>query len=105
MAAAIGGFLFGYDISIISGAIMFLKSEFNLDEYQKGFAVSSAALGCILGPILAGAISDKIGRRGALAVAAVLLLVASLGTAIPNDMATFNVFRILGGVGVGVASI
>ena len=105
MAAAIGGFLFGYDISIISGALIFLKSEFKLDQYQEGFAVSSAALGCIIGPLVAAALSDKIGRRGTLAVAAILLFVASLGTAFPNDMWTFNAFRILGGVGVGLASI
>jgi len=105
MAAAIGGFLFGYDISIISGALIFLKSEFSLDPYQEGFAVSSAALGCILGPLVAAALSDKIGRRGTLVVSAILLFVASLGTALPNDMITFNAFRILGGVGVGLASV
>jgi sugar porter (SP) family MFS transporter len=105
MVAAIGGFLFGYDLSIISGALIFLKSEFKLDEYQEGFAVSSAALGCIIGPLLAAVISDKIGRRGTLAVAAILLFIASLGTAIPKDMLTFNAFRILGGIGVGLASV
>ncbi|HLN27856.1 MAG TPA: sugar porter family MFS transporter [Gemmataceae bacterium] len=105
IAAAIGGFLFGYDISIISGALIFLKSEFALDQHQEGFAVSSAALGCIIGPLVAAALSDKIGRRGTLAVSALLLFLASLGTAIPKDMITFNAFRILGGIGVGLASI
>jgi sugar porter (SP) family MFS transporter len=85
--------------------LTFLKSEFGLNEHQEGFAVSSAALGCIIGPLVAAALSDRIGRRGTLAVAAILLLVSALGTAMPNDMLTFNAFRIVGGVGVGLASI
>ena len=105
VAAAMGGFLFGYDISIISGALIFLKSEFNLDASQQGFAVSSAALGCIAGPLIAAMLSERWGRRGTLAVSAALLLAASLGTAVPRDMTTFNAFRILGGVGVGLASV
>lgn len=105
IVAALGGFLFGYDISIISGALIFLKSEFNLDPYQQGFAVSSAAIGCIAGPLVAVALSDAIGRRRTLFVAAVLLGVSALGTAIPKDMLQFNLFRIVGGVGVGLASV
>ncbi len=103
--AALGGFLFGYDISIISGALIFLKSEFNLDPYQQGFAVSSAAIGCIAGPLVAVALSDAIGRRRALFVAAVLLGVSALGTALPKAMLQFNLFRIVGGMGVGLASV
>src|SRR5258708_18386993 len=68
IVAALGGFLFGYDISIISGAIIFLKSQFNLDPYQQGFAVSSAAIGCIAGPLVAVALSDALGRRRTLVV-------------------------------------
>src|SRR5262245_44304213 len=105
LVAALGGFLFGYDISIISGALIFLKSEFNLDPYQQGFAVSSAAIGCIVGPLAAVALSDAIGRRRTLIVAAVLLGGSALGTALPKDMFQFNLFRIVGGVGVGLASV
>ena len=105
VAAAMGGFLFGYDISIISGAVIFLETEFQLDSAQKGFAVSSAALGCIAGSLVAATLSDRIGRRGTLAISAVLLFAASLGTAIPPNMIVFNAFRILGGIGVGVASV
>jgi len=103
--AALGGFLFGYDISIISGALIFLKKEFGLSPYQEGFAVSSAAIGCILGPIVAVALSDAIGRRRTLVVAALLLGVSAIGTALPRNMTEFNLFRILGGVGVGLASV
>ena len=105
MVAALGGFLFGYDISIISGALIFLKSEFNLDPYQQGFAVSSAAIGCIAGPLVAVALSDAIGRKRTLVVAAVLLGISALGTALPSNMAQFNAFRIVGGIGVGLASV
>jgi sugar porter (SP) family MFS transporter len=105
MVAALGGFLFGYDISIISGALIFLKSEFNLDPYQEGFAVSSAAIGCIAGPLVAVALSDAIGRRRTLVVAAILLGVSALGTAFPKNMFQFNLFRIIGGIGVGLASV
>ena len=86
IVAALGGFLFGYDISIISGALIFLKSEFNLDPYQQGFAVSSAAIGCIAGPLVAVALSDAMGRRRTLVVAAVLLGISALGTALAKDM-------------------
>src|SRR5262245_18366401 len=105
IVAALGGFLFGYDISIISGALIFLKTEFNLDPYRQGFAVSSAAIGCIAGPLVAVALSDAIGRRRTLVVAAVLLGVSALGTALPRNMVQFNLFRIVGGVGVGLASV
>src|SRR6266545_290053 len=105
VVAALGGFLFGYDISIISGALIFLKTEFTLDTYQQGFAVSSAAIGCIAGPLVAVALSDVIGRRRTLVVAAVLLGVSALGTALPRDMLQFSLFRIIGGVGVGLASV
>ena len=103
--AAIGGFLFGFDISIISGALIFLKTEFHLDPMQAGFAVSSAAIGCIAGPLVAVALSDSVGRRRTLLVAALLLGLSSVGTALPRKMWEFNTFRIIGGVGVGLASV
>ena len=105
IVAALGGFLFGYDISIISGALIFLSSEFNLDPYQQGFAVSSAAIGCIAGPLVAVALSDAFGRRRTLVVAALLLGFSAIGTALPRDMLQFNLFRIVGGIGVGLASV
>lgn len=97
--------MFGYDIAIISGALIFLKSTFNLDPYQQGFAVSSAAIGCIVGPLVAVALSDAIGRRRTLVAAALLLGVSAIGTALPRDMLQFNLLRIVGGIGVGLASV
>ena len=105
MVAALGGFLFGYDISIISGAVIFLESEFHLNDFQKGFAVSSAAIGCIVGPLVSVAISDWLGRKKTLVVAALLLGVSALLTALPRTMAEFYIGRMIGGIGVGLASV
>src|SRR5436190_22264767 len=71
IVAALGGLLFGYDISIISGALIFLEKEFQLTAIQTGFAVSSAAIGCIVGPLVSVALSDWLGRKKTLMVAAV----------------------------------
>lgn len=105
VVAALGGFLFGYDLSIISGAIIFITKDFHLSPIEVGFAMSSASIGCFLGPIAGGAVCDFLGRRKTLAITAVLFGLGALGTAFPRDMLTFNIFRILGGVGVGIASI
>lgn len=106
IVAAVGGFLFGYDLSIVSGAVIFLRKEFNLTPNEVGFAVSSAVIGCLLGPfIVGGGLSDWLGRKKVLLVTAVIFGVSALGTAIPRNMTEFNFFRILGGVGVGVASV
>jgi len=104
--AAVGGFLFGYDLSIVSGAVIFLKKEFNLTPSEVGFVVSSAVIGCLLGPPIIGAgFSDWLGRKKVLLVTAMIFGVGAVGTAIPRNLTEFNFFRILGGVGVGVASI
>lgn len=103
--AALGGFLFGYDLSVISGAIIFLRIQFHLTPAQMGFAMSSASIGCLLGPLAASTIGDRWGRRRTLAITAVLFAVGSLGTVWPRNMLIFNLFRIIGGVGVGVASV
>jgi SP family arabinose:H+ symporter-like MFS transporter len=105
LVAALGGFLFGYDISIISGTLIFLETEFQLNDFQKGFAVSSAAIGCIVGPLVSVAISDWLGRKKTLVVAALLLGVSALVTAVPRTMPEFYLGRMVGGIGVGLASV
>ncbi len=105
LVATLGGFLFGYDTAVISGAIGALQSRFDLGPTLKGWAASSALLGCILGVVLAGPVSDRLGRRRALILAAVLFLVSALGTAFPRTLAEFVIFRIVGGIGVGIASM
>ena len=103
--AAMGGFLFGYDLSIISGVMLFLKPEFGLTPDQVGLAIGSALLGCMAGPILGGTLSDRWGRKPTLIFAGLLFAVDAIGTALPTNIFQFDLFRFLGGVGVGLASV
>ena len=105
LVATLGGLLFGYDTAVIAGAIGFLQEHFGLDPAMKGWAASSALLGCIVGVSFAGYSSDFFGRKKTLIIAGLLFLVSSIGTAIPDLFYLFVVFRILGGIGVGVASM
>jgi len=101
---SLGSFLMGYSLVIISGAIIFLKAAFNLNPTEVGFAVSSAAIGCILGPLIGGAIGDRLGRRRALTLTGLFFAASAIGTAFPSSMSEFNAFRVVGGLGVGIAS-
>lgn len=105
MVAALGGLLFGYDTAVVSGAIGFMQERYQLDDFSKGFAASSALLGCILGAAAAGSLSDRWGRRGILLLSAILFTVSAIGSAIPRNLVEFNIARILGGIGVGMASM
>jgi len=105
IVAATGGFLFGYDLAVVSGAIIFLQKQFSLDTYQVGFAIGSAQIGCILAPFFAGPVIDRWGRKKILFAAALLFGIAAIGTAIPRNMIEFNVFRIIAGVAIGLASV
>lgn len=105
LIAAVGGFLFGYDLNIVAGASIYLKDAFQLTPNQFGFAISCAMFGCVLGPIIGGWMADFFGRRNTLLIAALLFGVSAVGTAIPRTLFQFNVFRIIGGVGVGLASV
>ena len=103
--AALGGLLFGYDTAVISGAIGFMEEHFHLDEIQKGWVASCALLGCILGAAGAGVLSDALGRKKVLLCSAVLFTVSALGAALPISVTQFVVARILGGLGIGMASM
>ncbi len=105
LVAALGGLLFGYDTAVISGAIGFLEVHFGLTAAMKGWAASSALVGCFVGVLFAGYISDRYGRRAALIWAAVLFFVSAVGSAIPRSLAELVAYRILGGLGVGIASM
>jgi SP family arabinose:H+ symporter-like MFS transporter len=105
LVAATGGFLFGYDLAVVSGAIIFLQKQFSLNTYQLGFAIASAQIGCILAPFIAGPLSDWWGRKRTLLVAALLFGIAAVGTSLPRDMVEFNLFRILAGIAIGIASV
>ena len=103
--ASVGGFLFGYDLAIMGGALVYLKEQFHLSEGLLGFTAGSAALGCAAGPFLGAWLCDRIGRRSTLIASSLLLAASALLTALPRDIFTFNVFRIIGGVGVGLCSL
>jgi sugar porter (SP) family MFS transporter len=103
--AAVGGFLFGYDLSIISGAMLFVRPEFDLTPGQVGLAIGSALLGCMAGPLLGGTLSDRWGRKPTLIFAGLLFAGGSIGSALPANVVQFDLFRFLGGVGVGLASV
>jgi len=103
--AALGGLLFGYDTAVISGAIGFLQTKFELDAVMKGWAASSAIIGCIFGAMLAGWTSDKFGRKKILILTAVLFGISAIGSAIPMTLTQFVIARFIGGLGVGAASM
>lgn len=103
--AALGGLLFGFDTAIINGAIIFLKRQFHWTEVQTEIAASSLLFGCVLGASIAGALSDRFGRRRILSAAAALFALSSLVTALPNTLVQFCAARIVAGVAIGVASM
>ena len=105
LVAALGGLLFGYDTAVISGAIGFLQSHFELTPAMKGWTASSALVGCVIGAWMAGFMSDQFGRKKTLIISAILFLISAIGTAVPKSLVTFIIFRIIGGVGVGAASM
>src|SRR5258708_3711665 len=90
--ASVGGFLLGYDLSCIGAANIFLKQQFHLDPAAFGFTTASAALGCMFGPICGGWLCDAIGRERTMIVAAVLLAIGSIMTAMAQGVVVFNIF-------------
>src|SRR5688572_14073718 len=103
--SALGGYLFGFDFAVISGALPFLQKQFGLDAYWEGFATGSLALGAILGCIIAGSLSDKYGRKPGLLLAAAVFTVSSLAMAFATGRDFFIAARFAAGIGVGMASM
>ncbi|HUQ97364.1 MAG TPA: sugar porter family MFS transporter, partial [Chitinophagaceae bacterium] len=103
--SAIGGYLFGFDFAVISGALPFLKVQFGLTAYWEGFTTGSLALGCMLGCLLAGGLSEKYGRKVALMIAASIFAVSSLAMALAPSLSLFIAARFVAGIGVGMASM
>jgi SP family sugar:H+ symporter-like MFS transporter len=103
--AALGGFLFGYDSAVINGAVSAIQDQFHVGNAALGFAVASALLGAAAGAITAGRLADRIGRISVMKIAAVFFLVSAIGTALAPNVWVVVVFRIVGGIGVGIASV
>ena len=103
--AALGGFLFGFDTAVINGAVDAIRGGFSLDAAQTGFAVSCALLGSALGAWYAGMLANRWGRVRTMQVAAVLLVAAALGSGLAFHVWDLIVWRLVGGIGVGVASV
>ena len=105
IVATLGGLLFGYDTGVISGAIEALTARFGLSEAMKGWASGCVLLGCAAGVLAVGPLSDRYGRKLAMFLAAAMFLISAIGTSLPNDVWTFIAFRLVGGIGIGIASL
>jgi len=106
---ALGGLLFGYDTGVINGAQFYLSQYFELSDGMKGWVVGSALLGCLVGAILAGPVSIKIGRKHSLIISAILFSISAWGSGLPGmfpeSVSLLVFFRIIGGLGIGMASM
>jgi MFS family permease len=103
--SALGGYLFGFDFAVISGALPFLQKQFALSAYWEGFATGSLALGAIIGCLVAGVVSDRYGRKPGLLTAAAIFALSSLAMAFSPTRDVFIASRFCAGIGVGMASM
>lgn len=105
LVAALGGFLFGFDTAVISGTISLVTKDFGLDAVSEGWFVSCALLGCIIGVAISGKLSDRFGRKIVLILSAFLFLTSALGCMYAGSFSSLITFRLIGGIGIGVASM
>jgi SP family sugar:H+ symporter-like MFS transporter len=103
--AALGGLLFGYDSAVINGAVQAIQDDFHINNASLGFAVASALLGAAAGAMTAGRLADRIGRLSVMKIAALFFLVSAIATGLAPNVWVVVVFRIVGGIGVGIASV
>ena len=105
VVASLGGLLFGFDTAVISGTVGMVEAQFVLSKLALGWFTSSALVGCILGAMVAGVLGDKYGRKPVLIMAAALFFISALGCTIPPSFKFLYSVRIVGGIGVGIASV
>ena len=105
VVAAIGGFLFGYDTAVISGTTSQVTQIFGLDTLQQGWYVGCALIGSILGVLSSGVLSDRLGRKVTMILSAVMFSVSAIGCAFCADFNQLVIYRIIGGIGIGVVSV
>ncbi|WP_100902635.1 sugar porter family MFS transporter [Nostoc flagelliforme] len=104
-AAALGGFLFGFDTAVINGAVGAIATAFNANSVETGLAVSLALLGSAVGAFYAGKIADRYGRVKAMVASSVLFTISAIGSGLPVGIWDFTFWRVLGGIAVGAASV
>jgi SP family sugar:H+ symporter-like MFS transporter len=104
-AAALGGFLFGFDSAVINGAVNGIQAGFHTSSVGTGFAVASILLGCAVGALGAGFLADRIGRRGVMILTAVIFAATAVWAGLAGTSTTFTIARFLSGIGVGAASV
>lgn len=105
VVAALGGFLFGYDTAVISGTIAQVTQIFQLDSLQQGWYVGCALIGSIVGVLMAGILSDMTGRKRTMIFSAILFSASAIGCAFSTDFNQLVIYRIIGGIGIGIVSI
>lgn len=105
LISTLGGLLFGFDTAVISGTLAFVRTQYAMTALMEGWFVSSALLGCVMGVAFAGILADRFGRKYTLILAAALLLLSALGCMLASNLTELILFRLIGGLGVGVASI
>ena len=105
IAGAIGGFLFGFDSAVVNGAVDSIQSQLGLSSELTGFAVASALLGCAVGAYLAGRLADRWGRVPVMLIGSILFLVSSIGSGLAVGVVDLIVWRLIGGLGIGIASV
>ncbi len=105
LTVALGGFLFGFDTAVISGAEQAIKELWSLNDYQHGFAIAIALYGTVIGALLGGMPADRLGRKQTLFWVGIFYLLSALGSALAPELYSFMAFRFLGGLGVGASSV
>lgn len=105
LTAAIGGLLFGFDTAVISGAINLVKLQFSLNALVEGWLVSSGLVGCIVGVFMTGFLSDRIGRKKTMILSGGMFFLSAIGCSFASSMALLIFSRVIGGIGVGMASV
>lgn len=105
VAGAVGGFLFGFDSSVVNGAVKAIQSDFALGDALIGFTVAVALLGCAVGAVVAGRLADRLGRVPVMLIGSVLFIASAVGAAVSGGVEELILWRVVGGLGIGVASV
>ena len=105
IAAAVGGFLFGFDSSVVNGAVESIQSDFALNDFVTGFIVAIALLGCAVGALTAGNLADRWGRLRVMFLGAVMFFISAIGTGLAFSVWDLGLWRVVGGIGIGIASV